>query len=52
MFVRDRMRLRGNTEDFYMWVRAWDFAGSADGDWTVGVMMGKNPQGAASWLAT
>jgi len=26
-------------------VRAWDLAASADGDWTVGVLMSKDPQG-------
>ena len=41
MFVPDRMRLRRTTEDVYSWVRGWDLAGSKDGDWTAGVMLGR-----------
>jgi len=40
MFAPDRMGLRTNTDDVLLWVRAWDLAGSKEGDWTVGVMMG------------
>ena len=45
MFVPDRMNLRVTTEDVYVWVRAWDLAGSKDGDWTCGVLMGKTKSG-------
>ena len=43
MFVPDRIMLRDNfnTSDVVVWVRAWDLAGSEDGDWTVGVLMGR-----------
>ena len=30
MFVADRMSLRRTTEDVFVWVRAWDLAGSKD----------------------
>ena len=40
MFAPDRMGLRTKTDDVIVWVRAWDLAGSKEGDWTVGVMMG------------
>ena len=40
MFAPDRMGLRTNTDDVIVWVRAWDLAGSKEGDWTVGVMTG------------
>lgn len=45
MFVPDRMSLRRTTEDVFVWVRAWDLAGSKDGDWTCGVLMGKSKSG-------
>jgi phage terminase large subunit-like protein len=40
MFAPDRTGLKTNTDDVIVWVRAWDLAGSKEGDWTVGVMMG------------
>ena len=45
MFVPERIHLRRSTEDVVSWVRAWDLAGSKDGDWTVGVMMGRTKSG-------
>ena len=39
-FAPDCMDLRTRTDDVVQWVRGWDLAGSTDGDWTVGVMMG------------
>jgi hypothetical protein len=43
MFTPDRIALRGefNTSDVVVWVRGWDLAATVDGDWTVGVLMGK-----------
>ncbi len=39
-FAPDSIGLRRHTGDVVAWVRGWDLSGTAQGDWTVGVMMG------------
>jgi phage terminase large subunit-like protein len=39
-FSADFITLRTHTHDVVSWVRGWDLSGTAQGDWTVGVMMG------------
>jgi predicted phage terminase large subunit-like protein len=41
LFSPDKLGLASRTDDVVVWVRAWDLAGSKDGDWTVGVLMGR-----------
>ena len=45
MFVPERITVRRRVDDVVLWVRAWDLAGSKDGDWTVGVLMGRTASG-------
>ena len=47
MFMPDKITIRknSNTSDVVVWVRAWDLAASVDGDWTVGVQMGRTSSG-------
>ena len=45
LFSPDRIGVKATAEDVFMWVRAWDLAGSVEGDWTVGVLMGKTRKG-------
>jgi hypothetical protein len=45
LFSPDRIGVKATAEDVFMWVRAWDLAGSDEGDWTVGVLMGKTRKG-------
>jgi len=39
-FSPDAIQLRSHTDDVVAWIRGWDLGGTAQGDWTVGVMMG------------
>jgi phage terminase large subunit-like protein len=45
LFSPDMIGVKVTAEDVFMWVRAWDLAGSVEGDWTVGVLMGKTRKG-------
>ena len=45
LFSADMAGLRDRTDDVVIWVRGWDLAGSVDGDWTVGVLMGRTRDG-------
>jgi predicted phage terminase large subunit-like protein len=45
LFAPDRITIRDHTSDVILWVRGWDFAGSIEGDWTVGVLIGKTKGG-------
>jgi hypothetical protein len=45
LFSPDRIGVKATAEDVFLWVRAWDLAGSVEGDWTVGVLMGKTRKG-------
>jgi phage terminase large subunit-like protein len=45
LFSADMLGLRDRTDEVVMGVRGWDSAGSADGDWTVGVLMGRTRDG-------
>jgi phage terminase large subunit-like protein len=45
LFSPDRIGVKATAEDVFFWVRAWDLAGTVEGDWTVGVLMGKTRKG-------
>ena len=45
LFAVERMTMRDHTSDVVFWVRGWDLAGSVEGDWTVGVLMGRTRDG-------
>jgi predicted phage terminase large subunit-like protein len=41
LFTPDKLELRDTRAGIIRWVRAWDFAGTEDGDWTVGALLGR-----------
>ena len=45
LFAPDKLSVRQNTDDVFQWVRAWDLAGSVEGDWTCGVRIGRTKTG-------
>ena len=45
LFAVERVTMRDHTSDVVFWVRGWDLAGTVDGDWTVGVLMGRTREG-------
>jgi len=45
LFSPDRIGLRDRTDDVVLWVRGWDLAGSVEGDWTVGALIGRTTDG-------
>jgi len=40
LFSPDRITLRSHTDDVILWARGWDLAGSVDGDYAVGALVG------------
>jgi hypothetical protein len=45
LFSPDKIGLRDWTDDVVQWVRGWDLAGSKEGDYTVGAMVGRTKDG-------
>jgi len=45
LFAPDKISLRDHTGDIFNRVRAWDLAGTAEGDWTCGVLIGRTKAG-------
>ncbi|MEM9043421.1 MAG: phage terminase large subunit [Pseudomonadota bacterium] len=45
LFQRDDFQIIDSLPPIKKWIRAWDLAGSVDGDWTVGVLMGEREDG-------
>ena len=45
LFSVERVTMRDHTSDVVFWVRGWDLAGSVEGDWSVGVLMGRTRDG-------
>jgi phage terminase large subunit-like protein len=45
LFAPDKLMLRDHTSDIFNRVRAWDLAGTVEGDWTCGVLIGKTKAG-------
>jgi phage terminase large subunit-like protein len=45
LFAPDKLTLRDHTSDIFNRVRAWDLAGTVEGDWTCGVLIGKTKEG-------
>ena len=45
LFSPDRIGLRDRTDDVVLWVHGWDLAGSVEGDWTVGALIGRTTDG-------
>jgi phage terminase large subunit-like protein len=41
----DKLTLRDHTSDIFNRVRAWDLAGTVEGDWTCGVLIGRTREG-------
>jgi predicted phage terminase large subunit-like protein len=41
LFSPDRIGLRDRTDDVIQWARGWDLAGSKEGDYTVGALVGR-----------
>jgi hypothetical protein len=45
LFALDKITLRDHTGDIFNRVRAWDLAGTVEGYWTCGVLIGKTREG-------
>jgi hypothetical protein len=45
LFAPDKLGLRDHTGDIFQRVRAWDLAGTVEGDWTCGVLIGRTKDG-------
>ena len=41
LFTPDKLELRDGRAGIVKWCRGWDFAGTEDGDWTVGALLGR-----------
>jgi predicted phage terminase large subunit-like protein len=45
LFAPDKLTLRDHTGDIFQRVRGWDLAGTVEGDWTCGALIGKTKAG-------